>query len=158
MHFGIVFATSSQDVNNLSDGILRSFGPFNDSHHCLVAALSALQQVGRDKDVVGQRATFGQQEGIPLAHLQCAHKRVLGTFDDFDYLALWFVSASFGMESHAHLIAAHGMSRVAFGNQDRFAPLFGSKGVLSVVCTLESAHHLHAMRVQAILMIINLHL
>ena len=148
MHLGVVVSGLSQDVDNLTDRVLGIFRPFGDFHHGLVAILSALQHVAWNEDVIGQRTVFGEEESIELVHLQCAHKGVLGTFDDFYHFAFYLASLSLGGKGNLHLVAMHGMSGIPFGNEDGFATVFRQERVLSVALALELSGQDDAVVVQ----------
>ena len=110
VHFGIVLSLPAQDVDHLSDGALRLFGPFHDFHHGLVARLSALELVLGDEDVGGQRAAFGDEEAVALFHLQETDEGVLGAADDFDDFGFAGVSRPAGHHGDAHAVAVEGVA------------------------------------------------
>jgi len=148
VHLGGVVARTAQDVDDLSDGVLGLVGPFDNLHHGLVAALAAFQFVFGDEDVVGQRAVFGDEEGIRLGHFERAHEGVVGTFQYLDDFTFGAASATFGIEGYLHAVAGHGVGRVAFGNEDGVASAVGDEGVLAVALALEDTRHLHTVEVE----------
>ena len=156
VHLGVVVARAAQDVDDLSDGVLGLVRPFDDFHHRLVAAPSAFQLVLGDEDVVGQRAVLGQQEGIALGHLQCAHETVVGALQHLQHLALGGFAAPAGVVSNAHAVVVHGMGGVSLGNEDGVAPVVGDEGVLAVALAHEASRHLHAALVQAVDVVLRL--
>ena len=153
VHLGVVVTGLSQDVHYLSDRILGILRPFHHLHYGLVAVLSTLQHVAGDEDVIGQRAVFGEEEGIVFFHFQRSHEGVLGTFQDFNHFSFHLASPALGGERYLHLVAMHGMSRQAFGDEDRFASVIGHEGILSVALALEGSSQDDAVIVQFIMSI-----
>ena len=156
VHFGGVVARTSQDINHLTDGVFGLVGPFGHLHHGLVARLAAFELVAGNEDIVGQRTVFGYEEGIRLGHFECAHKGVVGAFQNLDYLALGTAPAAFGVKGNFYAVARHGMCRVAFGNEDGVAPAIGNEGVLAVAFALEDTGHLYAVGVEAVFVLVGL--
>ena len=148
MHLGVVVSGLSQNVNHLTDRVLGILRPFGDFYQGLVTILSTLQHIAWNEDVIGQRAVFGEEESIELVYLQRTYKGILGTFDDFYHFAFYLASLALGGERDFHLVAMHGMSGIALGNEDRFATVFRQERVLSVALALELTGQDNAMVVQ----------
>ena len=149
MHLRCVVAGFSQHIDHLSDGIFRFFRPFDDFHYGLVTVLSSLQLVFRNEDIVGQCTVLGHQECIRFSDFQCAHKRVVGSLQNFDHLPFGFVFLAFGIKHDAHFVVVHGMSRVAFGNENRIATVVGDERVFPVAFPLEGTGHFRTMKIEA---------
>ena len=145
MHLSRIVTGFAKNVEHLSDRVFSFVRPLCDLYHCLVAGLSALQFIFRDKDVVGKRTVFRDEEGIRFLHFQCADKCIVGAFQYLDHFSLGLASATFGIKGDAHLIVIHRMSGVTLGDKNRVSASFGDKRVLPVAFTLESSGHFNTV-------------
>ena len=125
----------------MADGVLGRLGPLDDLHDDLVAVLGVLQPLLGDEDVVGQRAAFGEQEGVVLVDLQLADEGVVGAFEYLDDFALALAVLSPCEEGDTHGVIVHGVGRVAFSDEDGRAAVVGQQGILAVALALERAGH-----------------
>ena len=141
VHLGSVLSCASQDVNDLSDGILGILGPFDNLDHGLVSGLPLLQVRFGDEDVVGQGAVFRKQIGILLADLKCSHKSLVRAFQNFGYLCLSDMVSPTGQKRGLDKISVHGMQTVALCHQDGLSPFNGFQRVLSVGFPSEGSLH-----------------
>ena len=141
VHLGRIVARAPQHVDDLPDGVLRVVRPLGDTDDHLVAVLRSLEPFLGDEDVVGERPAFRQQEGIVSVDLQPSDEGVVGTFEDFDDLALALAVLAACKEGDAHLVVVHGVRRVAFRHEDGGAAVLGQEGVLPVALALERARH-----------------
>lgn len=64
VHLGGVVSGTSQDIDDLPDGVLRLVGPFHDLHDGFVARLSAFQFLFGDEDVIGKRTVLRYQKSV----------------------------------------------------------------------------------------------
>ena len=64
MHLGGIVSGFSQDVDNLTDGILGLVGPFYYLDDGFISRLPAFQLLFGNEDVIGQRAVFRNKEGV----------------------------------------------------------------------------------------------
>ena len=141
MHLGSIFASFTKYIYYLTKGVLGIFGPFGYPYHSLVAIFSTLQLIFRDKYIISKRICFGQKERIVLANLKSTDKRSVRVFQNLENLAFGVMTSASCRKRNLHLIAIHGMSRVAVGNRNRVSTVVGNKSILSVAFPLKYTGH-----------------
>ena len=131
VHLGVIFAFGAQNVHHFAHGALAVFGPIGDFYHRFVAGFSAVQAVGRYKDVCGQSALV-DQERIVAFHMEAPHEGFAGASNDFGYFCLTRVATSASQHRHPHVIAVEGVVRVAFGDENVLAAVVRNEHVVAV--------------------------
>ena len=144
-HFCIVFTLMSKDVDHLAYGAFRVLRPFHDFHHCLVAGLTAFQELLWDENIGSQRTTVGDKESEVSVHFQLAHKGVVATFEYFRHHGLSGVALSAGQHGHSDTVAIEGMARIAFRHKDALPAIVWNERVAAVALAHKRTfHHLGA--------------
>ena len=141
MHLGIVLASASQNVHHLADGVLGAFRPLHHADNGLVAVLALLQEVLGDEYVGSQGTVLGEQVGIVLAYLQCAHELLFRTLHYLYDLCFADMVAAACQHGGLHLVSVHGVHGVALGHQDGFSAIIGVERVLAVGLAVEYSLH-----------------
>ena len=131
VHLGVVFALGAQNVHHFAHGALAVFGPIGDFHHRFVAGFSAVQGIGRYKDVCGQSALV-DEECIVALHVEAADEGFAGAANDFSHFGLTCVPTSASQHRHPHMVAVEGVVCVAFGDENVLAAVVGNEHVVAV--------------------------
>ena len=77
MHLYIIVALLTQNINDLTDDILRVFRrPLGNLDNSLVTCLATLQFLLRNKNIVNKDITLSNQEGVVFLHLQLTNSLV----------------------------------------------------------------------------------
>ena len=131
VHLGVVFALGAQNVHHFAHGALAVFGPIGDFHHRFVSGFSAVQGIGRYKDVCGQSALVDEERIVAL-HVEAAHEGFAGAANDFSHFCLTCVPTSASQHRHPHMVAVEGVVCVAFGDENVLAAVVGNEHVVAV--------------------------
>ena len=140
MNLGIVFASNTQNVDDLTDGAVGILGPLHNFHHRLVAGFAASEFVKRDKDVGSQELAVSGQLGEIFHHLQGTDKHLFLALQDFHHLGLRLHAMASGADVYQYTVTVQSVHRVALSNHDGVSIVAGRvNAVLAIAAANKDA-------------------
>ncbi len=141
VHLGIILASTSQDIDNLTNGILAILRPFRNLYNGLVTCLAIFQETFGYEDIVGQGTVLSEQVGKVLLDLKRTYETLVRTLHNLHNLSLTHMMLATSHHRGFHAISVHGVHTVSLSHQDRFATLIRLESILSVSLTMEDTLH-----------------
>jgi len=132
-HLGIVLSGLAQHVDDFANRILMVLvRPLDNLHEHLVVALSTLEFLLRNKDVLHEGTVLRDAEGNVAVHTQPADKSVLGTAENLYDLCFLDMFLAASHERNPYTVARECRHGVALSHKDRLVAAVGEERVLAV--------------------------
>ena len=133
VHFGVVFALLTENVDDLAHHIaMLRVGPLRDAHQCLVVAFSAHQLAFRDENVLHNEIVLRHEEGDVAIDAQRSYKRVLRPLQNLQNLRLANVVPTACHQRKTHAVTVLRPQRIALRDENRLVGAVGNNRILAV--------------------------